>query len=276
MTFKTIIAILGVSNADADLEHATSLANDTNSHLSVAIVRSAIPPLGENYPVASAWLDERDKEIEELTVVRQKADDLLRKEGVSYEVDSLYGDLYVLQSEIRLRAMYADLVLAGQGVRSNAGLRKAVVAAAAFHADTPILLMPESGTTSLSPKTVMLAWNSKPEAVNAAKAALSMLKSAENTHVVLVDPDSSYFKNGGEPGADIATFLARHGVSTTVEQLASGERRTADVLRQHALEIGCDMIVMGAYGHPRILEQIFGGVTESIIEECKVPVFLAR
>ncbi|CLQ26763.1 Universal stress protein family [Mycobacterium tuberculosis] len=36
------------------------------------------------------------------------------------------------------------------------------------------------------------------------------------------------------------------------------------------------MIVMGAYGHPRILEQIFGGVTASIIEDCNVPVFLAR
>ncbi|WP_176038633.1 hypothetical protein [Brucella tritici] len=71
---KTILAILGLSNADADLEHATSLANDTTSHL---------------------------------------------------------------------------------------------------------LLMPESGTTSLSQKTVMLSWNSKPEAANAAKAALSMLKSEE-------------------------------------------------------------------------------------------------
>ncbi|MGV2130824.1 universal stress protein [Agrobacterium vitis] len=276
MSFKTILAIVGVSNAVTDLNNAISLVADTDAHLSILVVRAGLQPITADYPVATAWLEEREKEIGELSEVRQQAEDLCRKAGISYDVDSLYDDLFILQSNIRLRAIYADLVVLGPGVRSHDGLRKTVIAAAAFDAGAPIFLMPGSGKISLSPQNVMLAWDSKPEAANAAKAALSLLKGAENTHVVLVDPDSNYFKNGGEPGADIATFLARHGVTTTVEQLASGERRTEEVLRQHALELGCDMIVMGAYGHSRLLERIFGGVTASILEECQCPVFLAR
>ena len=103
-----------------------------------------------------------------------------------------------------------------------------------------------------------------------------MLKGADTVRLVVVDPDSSYFENGGEPGADIAAFLSRHGAKVVVEQIASGQRPTEDVIRQHALELGCDMIVMGAYGHSRLRERVFGGVTASILEACDVPVFMVR
>jgi nucleotide-binding universal stress UspA family protein len=123
---------------------------------------------------------------------------------------------------------------------------------------------------------VLLAWNSRPEAARAAKEALPMLVRADAVHIVLVDPDGSYLFNGGEPGADIATFLSRHNVKTIVEQLASAERSTEAVIQQRAREIGSDIIVMGAYGHSRLRERIFGGVTASILDECQLPVFFAR
>ena len=103
-----------------------------------------------------------------------------------------------------------------------------------------------------------------------------MLVRADSVHIVLVDPDGSYLFNGGEPGADIATFLSRHNVKTIVEQLASAERSTEAVIQQRAREIGSDIIVMGAYGHSRLRERIFGGVTASILDECQLPVFFAR
>jgi nucleotide-binding universal stress UspA family protein len=36
------------------------------------------------------------------------------------------------------------------------------------------------------------------------------------------------------------------------------------------------MLVMGAYGHSRIRERIFGGVTKSMLEEPPLPLFMAR
>lgn len=276
MSFKTVLAIVGVSNAATDVNNAISLVRDTNAHLSILVLEAATLPIAADYPISTAWLEEREAQIDRLLKVQEMADDLCRKNGVSCDVDSIYDDRFILENNIRTRALYADLVVAGPSVRNDKDLLKALTAAVAFDAGTPILLMPATGALSLSPRNVLLAWNSRPEAANAAKAALDMLKAAENTHVVVVNPDSSYFKNGGEPGADIATFLARHGVETTVCQLSSGERPVEEVLRHHALEMGCDLIVMGAYGHSRLRERVFGGVTASLIEECPFPIFLAR
>jgi nucleotide-binding universal stress UspA family protein len=232
--------------------------------------------MAADYPVAAAWLDQRQEDINVLLGVRQQAEEACHRNGITFDADHIYDDRFILESNVATRALYADLVLAGSGVRADAALRSIVVGAAAFDARTPILLMPKSGQASLAPKNVMLAWNSRAEAASAAKASMELLAGAQTAHVVLVDPDASYGRNGGEPGADIAAFLSRHGVTVLVEQLASGERRTEEVLRQHALELGCDMIIMGAYGHSRLRERIFGGVTASILEDCAVPVLLAR
>ena len=74
----------------------------------------------------------------------------------------------------------------------------------------------------------------------------------------------------------VRDYLARHGVNVVVDQLPSGGRRVQDVLNSHALEVGADLIVMGAYGHSRLRERVFGGVTQSMLEECEVPVLIAR
>ena len=276
MSFRTILALVGTTDFREDIGKAVALTEELKGHLSVVALRTAIAPFGADYPVAAAWLDERQKEIDELIEVRRVAEDVCRKGGVSFDLDHIYDDRFIIESNVGMRAMYADVVVAGQGVRADADLRKAAIAATAFTSGTPLLLMPKAGRASLKPKNVLLAWNSRPQAASAARAAIGMLAGADTVHLTLVDPDASYFANGGEPGAEIAAFLSRHGANVVIEQLAGGERETEEVIRRHALELGCDMIVMGAYGHSRLRERVFGGVTASILEKCDVPVFMAR
>ncbi|WP_367118802.1 universal stress protein [Mesorhizobium sp.] len=49
-----------------------------------------------------------------------------------------------------------------------------------------------------------------------------------------------------------------------------------DVLRRHAVDIAADLMVMGAYGHSRLRERIFGGVTISMLEDPPMPILMAR
>ncbi|WP_244477599.1 MULTISPECIES: universal stress protein [unclassified Rhizobium] len=276
MPFKTVLALIGTEGAEADMDKALTLSAELEAHLSVIAVRPAISPLGADYPVAASWLQERQREIDELVEVQRRVEEQCRKSGLSFDIGSIYDDLFILESNIGARAMYVDLVVLGQGIRSDSGLRRAAVAATAFDAETPLLLMPRTGMVGAKPGNVLLAWNSRPQAANAAKAALDMLVAADMVHLVVVDPDASYFKNGEEPGADMAAYLSRHGCKVVVRQFSSGERDVGHILRQIAQELGCDMIVMGAYGHSRLRERIFGGVTASILEDCPIPVFMAR
>lgn len=276
MPFKTILSLIGTTNAAADIDQAITLTSEIEGHLSMVALRTAISPFGADYPVAAAWLNERQREIDELAGVRDMAMERCTKATLSFDVEHIYDDRFIIESNIGLRSMYADVVVVGEGIRSDPDLCKVAVAATAFNSGTPLFLMPRAGSVSLRPKNVLLAWNSRPQAASAAKAAMEMLAGAGTVHLTVVDPDSSYLGNGGEPGADMATFLSRHGANVVVEQLASGERATEEVLRQHAREIGCDMIVMGAYGHSRLRERVFGGVTASILKGCEVPVFMVR
>ena len=93
---------------------------------------------------------------------------------------------------------------------------------------------------------------------------------------MVVDPSAASAKNGEEPGADVATYLARHGIEVTVDRLPSAGRRVDEVLNQHAIDTSADLIVMGAYGHTRLRERIFGGVTKAMIEAPMVPVLMVR
>ncbi|WP_259666926.1 universal stress protein [Rhizobium lentis] len=276
MSLKTLLVLVGATDAQTEIKSAIQLAVENSAHLSILIVGAALQPVTVEYPVTTAWIDQVQKETDALQKIRLQAEDLCRTNDTSFDVDCLYEDLFLLESSIGMRSMYADIVLIGHGLRADAELRRTVVAAITFDSKTPLLLVPNAGTASLKPTNVLVAWNSRPEAANAAKAALELLIAAEEVHLVLVDPDVTYFKSGDEPGADFATFLARHGVKIAVEQLASGGRKTEEVLLRRARELGCDMIVMGAYGHSRLRERIFGGVTASILEDCDTPVLMAR
>ena len=195
---------------------------------------------------------------------------------MSYDVQEVYTEFAWADQDIAERALYADLVLIGPQAAGNEELRRRVIDGALFQSPTPMLVNPSSKTIGLAPKAILLAWDSSDEAARAARQSIDFLQAADAVHVTLVDPLASSSVNGEEPGADVATFLARHGVKVNVDRVASGGRRVDETLRQHALDISADMIVMGAYNHPRLQQRLFGGVTRSMLEDSNIPLFLAH
>ena len=128
----------------------------------------------------------------------------------------------------------------------------------------------------MKPKCVLVAWDASLEASRAVRESLDILSAADEVRVVMVDPIEDERHHGAEPGADVATYLSRHGVKVAVDRLPSSNHSFAEVLRQHAVDTGADLLVMGAYGHSRLRERIFGGVTRSMIEDTGLPIIMAR
>ena len=79
------------------------------------------------------------------------------------------------------------------------------------------------------------------------------------------------------PGADISTHLAHHGVRAEARHTqASFGTHTGDVLLSEIGDHGIGLLVMGGYGHHRLREKLFGGVTHDILRETTVPVLMAH
>ncbi|HXV28865.1 MAG TPA: universal stress protein [Sinorhizobium sp.] len=278
MTYKTILSVNGVDNFEDDLQAAADICTASGAHLTALMVKLAAPPPLGDYAatMSTAWLEEREKDISELGKSVEGAKAILSQTGVSFHVDNIYSEFAWAENEIGERARYADLTLIGTGLAANPDLRSRTINGALFNSARPVLLVPKGRRASLNPKQVLLAWNSHIEAARAVREALELMSGADLVHVTMVDPEASAARSGEEPGADVAAYLARHGVKVTVDRLPGSGHRVEDVINQHALSIGADLIVMGAYGHSRMRERIFGGVTKSMIDTAAVPVLMVH
>jgi nucleotide-binding universal stress UspA family protein len=278
MAIKTVLSLSGPDLGDGDLKLAATVCEGIGAHLAVLVVAlAAPPPIGEYAAVVSdAWLEERQADMDMLQKRAAAATALLASSPVSSEVSSEYAEEAAADDVIGLRARYADITLLGPELLSDGVLKNKAIEGLLFSSGKPVLLIPKGATPTLKPKRIMVAWDSRIEASNAVSRSLDLLSSADGTHLVLVDPLEGERGQGAEPGADLATYLARHGVKVTVDRVPSQGRTVAATLRQHAIDISADLLVMGAYGHSRLRERIFGGVTRSMIEEPPLPILMAR
>ncbi|APO77821.1 universal stress protein A (plasmid) [Rhizobium etli 8C-3] len=263
MDARSILLVIAKTAAKIDVQNALNLAAEANDHLAVLVAAIADPPTISDYPVGETWLDNRDQDLAriESQVLRCKEQCALL--GLSYEVDSIYPERAWADAAIAARALCFDLVLIGSSALLDPELKRRLISGVLFDAGQPVMLLPHRPAT-LRPKKVLLAWDGGLRAGRAVRAAYDALVAANEVHVVLVDGPHSRFESGDEPGTGMANYLAHHGINVVVDRIASCRQPIADVLVRHATEIGADLIVMGAYGHSRLRERIFGGVTKSI------------
>lgn len=278
MPFKTILTVTTPSQGDDDLKVAISVCENIGAHLSALVLQIAAPPPVGQYGamVSDAWVQERQEDMQRLAARSQAVTARLAAGSVSSDVSAEYVEGAWTDDVVGRRGRYADLTVVGPNVLQTHTLKAKVLEGAIFSSGKPVLLLPQGARASLKPKRILIGWDARVEASRAVREALEMLIGADEVHLVLVDPTEGENGHGAEPGADLATYLARHGVKVRVERLPSEGHSVVEVLRRCARDLDADMLVMGAYGHSRLRQLIFGGVTKSILEEPPLAVFLAR
>jgi nucleotide-binding universal stress UspA family protein len=136
--------------------------------------------------------------------------------------------------------------------------------------------VPYAGDGATLGETVLVAWNASREAARAVNDALPLLQQARAVTVLAVNPLGGIAGDGDVPAADIALHLARHGVKAEAAHTVAPDIPEGDAILDYAADIGADLVVAGGYGHSRMREFVFGGVTRSLLTEMTVPVFLSH
>lgn len=275
MYFKSLLSVVEVKQSHNDLKIAIKLCSQFNAHLSVVIIAVApSPPIDDGN--ADIWLKKRHEDLDALNKRVKEVEILVKDAQISATVIREYPERAKIGHVIGRRARYADMTVVGPDLLGNKALKAKTILGGLFESGKPLLIIPHGSKLTLWPKSVLLAWDSGVECTRAAREALDIMASAEEVHVILVDPDTSSIGSGPEPGADIAAYLAHHQIKVTVDRLPGGGDSVADVIKQHATDISADMIVMGGYGHSRVREFIFGGVTKSMLDEPGLPILMAH
>ena len=140
----------------------------------------------------------------------------------------------------------------------------------------PVLVVPEGSTATLPPKRVVIAWKPTREASRAVSDAMPLLHKADRVDVLVIDPAIGEAAHGGEPGADIAAHLARHGLKVEVVTRSSMNFSTAYALLEYARTVGADLVVAGGYGHSRLREAMLGGTTRELLQTTHLPVLFSH
>lgn len=280
MPFKNIAVFIDDSPASrARATYAVRLALRYHAHL-VGIF--AVPPGWTHDPSASfvrgrdairALIDQHEaEEVRATTTANGTFESVAGREGISFEF-RIIRDLNASDDAI-FHSLHADLVLIGDprpgGLPDDRSAETMLLATG-----VPILIVPNSWSTKTIGENVLIAWNASREARRAITDALPLLQNARAVSVVVVDAQRNA-RHGQEPGADIALYLSRHGVNVTVNQARSDGRSVAQAIADHALLIGADLLVLGAYSHSRSREALFGGVTRSFLKTVSIPLFIAH
>lgn len=277
MAYKTILNVTGVDQGDHDLRLAADLCAQVDAHLSALVVAiAAPPPMGDAVLMADLWAKERQAVLERVTERADAVSAFLAKIGRRGDVSSEYPDLAWVDEAVGLRARYTDLTVIGPEILKTETLKSKIIEGILFSSGRPLLLVPEGYTATLKPKRVVVAWDSSFEASRALREALDMLDEADEIHVTLVDPVADDLGQGAEPGSDVAAYLSRRGLNVSVDRLPSSGHPVAEVLRRHAVDTAAELMVMGAYGHSRLRERLFGGVTKSMLAAPPLPILTAR
>ena len=273
--YKTIVVHVDDSSAMASrLQAAAQLANLHSAHL----VGSAAT--GLSWPsyalltgsMAVTPIDEFDAICVSARASLRDFAEAARRLGVESVEERLVEDEY--RHALLLQSRYADLVVTSQdtGARDSVrGLPQYV----ALHGARPVLAVPPGYAGAPMNEEIVVGWDGSLQAVRAIAAALPLLAGAASVRLVLVNAARESGLHGDEPGADIALYLARHGVRVDVV-LEQTTGPVGEALLGIAQRYKAGLLVTGAFGHSRYRELVMGGVTRVLLERSTVPVLVAH
>lgn len=157
-------------------------------------------------------------------------------------------------------ARCADLVITGVGPASGDPLTHADTGALILRAGRPVLVVPDTAATA-DFRSIVVAWTDTRECRRAIMDALPILAKADRVTIVAASRNAIAAREGID---DTTQWLGRHGIGADrINSRMMGS--AAETLAVIAKDLGADLIVAGAYGHSRIREWAFGGVTRDLL-----------
>lgn len=257
------------------LESALALARACDGHLrcvyaSPTNAYAVVDSFGGVYvmPSVMAALAESEERVRGL--VEQE----LSNEDVSWEY------VHVESTQARTLAAFsslADIMVVARGEASSYDGSPGIgmIGQLLFNTPTPMLIPSNSGERYDPLKPVVIGWNGSREAANVVRSCLPLLKAASAVRVISATK-SKKDDNVDFPATNLLEYLSRHGVHAELYEEEAGDEAVPDLLLDHVEETDAGTLMIGGYGHRRLTEYLFGGVTKSLLKSCPVALAIAH
>ena len=207
--------------------------------------------------------------------LRSTLDTLGREGGLTTEWRSVPGPAALVVPQ---HARYADLCILGRdGVDNDSSEDYTFSEELLFVTGRPVLFIPAVSLGETLGRHIAVAWNSSRPAARAVNDAMPLIERSERTTVLTINPATFIDRRGALPRDQMVEHLRRHGALTDLVRLEHVPASSiADTLQAKAREIGADLLVAGAFGHPKLWEKLLGGVTRDLLDRMTFPILMSH
>jgi nucleotide-binding universal stress UspA family protein len=257
---------------EARFQIALDMARSYDAHLTFlqVVMHPVIIPGDYTGTVVAQMMPVMQKQADEF---RQATEARLADEDVRWDWVQEIG---MADSMLMSHAALNDLVLVGCVAPQASEVQPSRLAGSlAIEGRSPVMVAPQNANGFDVSKPALVAWNGSREAAHALRASVEMLKRSETVYLAMVTGEDER-KGRGLPPIDGAAYLARHGIECEIVELPCLARHPAEVLLEAAKNRGAGYMVLGAYGHARLFEMVFGGVTRRMLKDPPIPLVLAH
>lgn len=288
MSYRTILTVLDGAAADsACLRAAGHCAAATEGHVDAFHVRldprSYVDFTGDAM-TGDAYAQLLDSLEKDVAAAAQRArtafDDWIGETGIAIAdapgasagvTASWREQTGVAEHLVAREGRLADLIVMPSAVDSEDPRRERTIERAMFDSGRPLLLVP--GDRAFQPvHHVVILWNASAQAARAVESALPLLAQADTVDIMWVDEDIE----DDSVQSGLPRYMAWHGVGSNTVRCKPDGRLLGETLLEEAQKRGADLVVMGAYTHSRLREFVLGGVTQHVLENAAIPVFMAH
>lgn len=280
MSVKTILVALN----DVDsVERTIAIAAELGGRFDAHVIGMFIIPAIEIYPdigmqmTALDYEGHRSSYLNEADGIKKKFEEEMRRQGVRNEWRIADIKSSRIADGIVEHAFQSDLVIVPQGLEKLLSRIEAdFTAHIVMESGRPVLIIPAYGDFTKIGQQVLVAWNGTRESARSVFDALPLMKDAKNVTLSWLNAKDDLINGETLPGTEMAVTLARHNIKATAQSVPTGDLPTGEALLSHANDIGADLLVMGAYGHSRLREFVFGGATRTILDSMTIPVLMSH
>ena len=264
------------SSDDVAKNYAVALANSLGAHVSsAAITYQPVVPGTIFGSMAVNLLDAtREENLHLAKEATAKFEDAARGASVNYSsqvVSALVGEAGIHLAKI---ARQFDLTIVRQERDEDYRQQTDIIEGVMFGSGRPLIVIPYINSAAPSFDRVMICWDRSQHAARAIADAMPLLTRAKRIEIVTVATAGT--STPDLPGAEIAKHLSRHGLKVETKNLVADEIEIGDAILSYAGDSSTDFIVMGGYGHSRVREFVFGGVTRQLLRTMTVPVLFSH
>jgi len=252
---------------EARLQVAVDLARRLEAHLTCLDVVVLPPAYVDDSVGSSISATIVESEIEQEAANRVKLEARLAHEDVSWDWQERTGDLV---GSLCGAAQFADLVIVNRKLEDPVMPMRSVAGGIIKEAGKPILAVPQD-IRRFDDHCAVIAWDGSAAATAALRNAVPLLKLMERVFFVEITTDKA---DGW--AEDAARYLSRHGIHARIERVAPLPSGIARTLIAEAGRHGAGLIVAGGYGHSRLRETVFGGVTRELLTYSPYPLLLSH